>query len=221
MTDSPITTQSSHAAQKHASWQHAESRGVETDVLRRARERSTELGVRPVSEGTASLLTVLAAASGASAAVEVGTGAGVSGLALMAGLSASAVLTTLDPNGDAQRAAREAFGEARLPTQRTRMITGLSRTVLPRLSAGSYELVVLDGDPGSLAFDVAQARRMLRLGGLLVVVDSLHGDRVPRPAVRDAVTVAHRTVDKALREDEAWVSSVVPTGTGVLLAVRR
>ena len=62
---------------------------------------------------------------------------------------------------------------------------------------------------------------MLAPGGLLVVVDALDRDRVPRPAVREASTVAARTVDKLVREDDAWLSAVVPTGTGVLLAVRR
>ena len=206
---------------KHSSWAYAEARPVEAEVLVRARDRSAELGLRPVSEGTAALLTVLAATCAASAVVEVGTGAGVSGLALMAGLPGNAVLTTLDADGDAQRAAREAFSEARLPTQRTRMITGRSRTVLPRLSSGAYDMVVLDGEPASLGYDVEQAGRMLRPGGLLVVVDALDQDRVPKPTVREGSTVAARAVERALREDELWQSALLPTGTGVLLAVRR
>ncbi|MDO5635487.1 MAG: class I SAM-dependent methyltransferase [Micrococcus sp.] len=209
------------SSDKHASWTHAESRGTESEVLLRARERSAELGIRPISEGTAALLTVLAAARAPQAVVEVGTGAGVSGLALMQGAGPRAVLTTLDPDGDALRAAREAFSEARLPTQRTRMITGRSRTVLPRLSSGTYDMVVLDGEAASLSFDVDQSARMLRPGGLLVIVDALDSDRVPKPAVREASTVILRTVERTLQEDEGWVSALVPTGTGVLLAVRR
>lgn len=206
---------------KHASWTYAESRGSEDEVTLRARERSAELSVVPVSEGTAALLTVLAATRAPSAVVEIGTGAGVSGLALMRGLPERTVLTTVDPDADAQRAAREAFSEAHLPHSRTRMITGRSRLVLPRLTSGAYEMVVVDGDPASRSFDVEQAARMLAPGGLLVVVDALDDDRVPRPAVREPSTVSARAVDRAVREDEAWVSAVVPTGTGVLLAVRR
>lgn len=206
---------------KHASWTYAESRTVEDEVLQRARERSAELGVAAVSEGTAALLTVLAATRAPSAVVEIGTGAGVSGLALMRGLPERTVLTTVDPEADVQRAAREAFSEARLPSSRTRMITGRSRLVLPRLTSGAYEMVVVDGEPASRAFDVDQAARMLAPGGLLVVLDALDQDRVPRPAVREATTVSARAVDRAIAEDERWVSAVVPTGTGVLLAVRR
>jgi predicted O-methyltransferase YrrM len=101
------------------------------------------------------------------------------------------------------------------------MITGRSRTVLPRLSSGAYDMVVLDGEPASLGYDVEQAGRMLRPGGLLVVVDALDQDRVPKPTVREGSTVAARAVERALREDELWQSALLPTGTGVLLAVRR
>ncbi|MCG7421811.1 class I SAM-dependent methyltransferase [Micrococcus porci] len=206
---------------KHASWAWAEARTAESEVLLRARERSAELGVRAVGEGTSALLTVLAATRAPSAVVEIGTGAGVSGLALMRGLPERTVLTTVDPDAEAQRAAREAFSEAHLPTSRTRMISGRSRLVLPRLTTGAYEMVVVDGEPASRAFDVEQAARMLAPGGLLVVVDALDSDRVPRAAVREDSTVSARDVDRLVREDEAWVSAVVPTGTGVLLAVRR
>lgn len=206
---------------KHAAWTHAESRPVEDEVMLRARERSAELGVSPVSEGTAALLSVLAATRAPAAVVEIGTGAGVSGLALMAGLPERTVLTTVDPEAEVQRAAREAFSEARLPTSRTRMITGRSRLVLPRLTSGAYEMVLVDGEPASRTFDVEQAARMLAPGGLLVVVDALDQDRVPRPAVREPSTTAARAVDRMIAEDERWISALVPTGTGVLLAVRR
>lgn len=210
-----------HPTAKHASWAWTESRATEDEVTLRARERSAELDVMPVSEGTAALLTVLTATRAPSAVVEVGTGAGVSGLALMRGLPGRTVLTTVDPDAEVQRAAREAFSEARLPTGRTRMITGRSRLVLPRLTSGAYEMVVIDGDPASRLFDVEQAARMLAPGGVLVVVDALDSDRVPRPAVREDSTVSARAVDRLVREDEHWLSAMVPSGTGVLIAVRR
>src|SRR5690625_7596172 len=99
-----------------------------------ARDRSAELGITPVSEGTASVLTFLAAAARPQTMVELGTGAGVSGLALMRGAPAGAVLTSLDPDAEAQRAAREVFGADGYPSSTTRLIAGRGRTVLPKLS---------------------------------------------------------------------------------------
>lgn len=212
---------SPHQTDKHASWAFAESRPDEDEVLLRARERSAELGIEPVSEGTAALLTVLAATSAPATVVEIGTGTGVSGTALMRGLPSSAVLTTIDSDAEALRAAREAFAEAGHPANRTRMITGRSRTVLPRLSSHSYDMVLIDADHASLMFHLEQAARLLRFGGLLIVNDALDRDRVPRPAVREASTLAARQMGRAVREDEQWLSALTPTGTGVLLAVRR
>ncbi|MFB2572206.1 O-methyltransferase [Micrococcus sp. IITD107] len=212
---------SPHQTDKHASWAFAESRAEEDEVLLRARERSAELGIEPVSEGTAALLTVLAATSSPATVVEIGTGAGVSGTALMRGLPASSVLTTIDTDAEALRAAREAFTEAGHPANRTRMITGRSRTVLPRLSSRSYDMVLIDADHASLMFHLEQAARLLRPGGLLIVNDALDQDRVPRPAVRESSTLAARQLGRAVREDEQWLSALTPTGTGVLLAVRR
>lgn len=212
---------SPHQTDKHASWAFAESRPDEDEVLLRARERSAELGIEPVSEGTAALLTVLAATSAPATVVEIGTGAGVSGAALMQGLPSTSVLTTIDTDAEALRAAREAFTEAAHPANRTRMITGRSRTVLPRLSSRSYDMVLIDADHASLMFHLEQAARLLRPGGLLIVNDALDQDRVPRPAVRESSTLAARQMGRAVREDEQWLSALTPTGTGVLLAVRR
>ena len=67
-----------------------------------------------------------------------------------------------------------------------------------------------------------QAVRLLKSGGLLVVNDALDKDRVSNPAVREATTVVLRQVGKAIRDDDRLVSSaMLPTGDGLLLAVKR
>lgn len=207
---------------KYASWAFAEARPVEDDVLLMARDRSAELGITPVSEGTASMLTFLAAASRPQTMVELGTGAGVSGLSLMRGAPAGAVLTSLDPDAEAQRAAREVFVADGYPSSTTRLIAGRGRTVLPKLSASSYDLVFIDADPLLLEYHVTEAARVLRSGGMVIIHDALDQDRVPRPAVREASTVILREVGNSLRDvTSVWrTSTLVTTGTGLLLATR-
>src|SRR5699024_12860790 len=118
---------------KHASWAFAEARPVEDDTLLMARDRSAELGITPVSEGTASLLTFLSSAARPPTMVELGTGAGVSGLALRRGAPEGAVLTTLDPDAEAHRAAREGCGVGGFPRSTTRLMAWRRRTRLPGL----------------------------------------------------------------------------------------
>lgn len=209
------------SADKSTSWSYTEGLPVEDVVLRRARERSHELGLFPVSPGVAAALTVLAASSKAQTAVEIGTGAGVSGVSLLRGLGPKAVLTTIDPDVDHLKAAREAFVESGSPANRTRTISGRGQDVLPRLTDGAYDLVFIDADKPSFPEYVQQAIRLLKTGGLLIINDALDKDRVSDPAIRETSTVVLRQVGKLIREHESLVSAMLPTGDGLLLAVKR
>ncbi|EMY33477.1 O-methyltransferase [Arthrobacter crystallopoietes BAB-32] len=209
------------SADKQTSWSYTEGLPAEDEVLLRARERSRELGVASVTPGTAAALTVLAAGAKAHAVVEVGSGAGVSGVCLLRGLPAHAVLTTIDSDVDHLRAAREAYLEAGIPSNRTRTISGRAAAVLPRLTDGAYDLVFIDADKPSYPVYLEQAVRLLKSGGMLIINDALDRDRVSNPAIRDETTNILRQVGKAVRADESLVSTILPTGDGLLLAVKR
>jgi predicted O-methyltransferase YrrM len=135
-------------------------------VVLHAMSWSAEFSVDTVSPETGAILRLLAAATRPRAVVEVGTGLGVSGLWLLAGLGADAVLTTIDRDPDHQAMARQSFAAAGIGPNRTRLITGSARTVLPRLADAAYDLVFFDAP---VADAVPAARRLLRPGGLLVV----------------------------------------------------
>ncbi|NUP74234.1 MAG: methyltransferase, partial [Sinomonas sp.] len=109
---------------KSTSWAYAEGLAVEDTVVARARERSLELGVAPVTPGVGAVLTVLAATSKAHGVVEIGTGAGVSGVCLLRGLREGSTFTTIDTDVEHLKAARQAFAEAGVPYSRVRTIPG-------------------------------------------------------------------------------------------------
>ena len=71
------------AAAKASSLAYAEDFITPHPVIEQARRRGEELGVPPVSDATGAALRLLAAAVGARHVVEVGTGAGSSGLWLL------------------------------------------------------------------------------------------------------------------------------------------
>ncbi|HEX2248614.1 MAG TPA: class I SAM-dependent methyltransferase [Arthrobacter sp.] len=209
------------SADKQTSWSYTEGLPTEDEVLLRARERSYELGVATVSPGVAAALTVLAAGSKAHTVVEIGSGAGVSGVCLLRGLPANAVLTTIDSDVDHLRAAREAYAEAGIASNRTRTISGRAADVLPRLTDGAYDLVFVDADKPSYPLYVERAVRLLKSGGMLIINDALDKDRVSDPAIREETTNTLRQVGKSVRENEDLISTVLPTGDGLLLAVKR
>jgi predicted O-methyltransferase YrrM len=196
----------------------------EDDIVLAARERAAQLGTGAVLPGTGAALGVLAAAAGARAVVEIGTGTGVASLYLLRGMPDDGVLTTIDAEVEHHRAAKEAFAEAGLRPTRTRTISGRALDVLPRLTDAAYDLVLLSltGDMLEAAPEyLAQAVRLLRAGGVLVVDHALWHDRVADPARRDEATTAVRELGRAVRSDDRLRPALLPVGDGLLVAVRR
>jgi len=209
------------SAQKPASWAYSEEFVAETEVIEKARVRSEELGCVAVMPGVGAVLRLLAAAASAKSVVEVGTGAGVSGLWLLSGMPPDGILTTIDIQADHQRAAKQAFAAAGIAPQRSRVITGRALDVLPRLTDGAYDMVVIDADKAEYPQYVEQALRLLRSGGVLALDNMLWHDKVADPATRDETTATLRDLGKALRDDESLLPALLPVGDGVLAAVKR
>lgn len=193
----------------------------EDDVLERARARAAEMGATPIGPGGGAALRFLAAATGAKAVVEIGTGCGVSGIWLLRGMRPDGVLTTIDVEAEHQRLAREAFTEAGFTAPRTRLISGRAFDVTPRLTDGGYDLVFCDGDKMEYPGYYREALRLLRPGGVVAMDNCLWHDRVADPAQRDQATVTIRELGKEVREDEAVLPVLLPVGDGLLCAVKR
>ena len=87
----------------------------------------------------------------------MGTGAGVSGLWLLAGMREDGVLTTIDIEPEHQQLAKQAFTEAKVAPGRTRVIAGRAQEVLTRLADESYDLVFVDAAPVDQGISSARA----------------------------------------------------------------
>jgi len=209
------------SAQKPATWAYSEEFITESEVIEKARVRGEELGCVPVMPGVGATLRLLAAAVNAKAVVEVGTGAGVSGLWLLSGMPQDGILTTIDVEAEHQRAAKQAYAAAGVAPQRTRAITGRALDVLPRLTDAAYDMVMIDGDKAEYPAYVEQALRLLRPGGVLALDNMLWHDKVADPATRDETTTTLRDLGKALRDDDSLLSALLPVGDGLLAAVKR
>ena len=191
----------------------------ESEAVIAARSRAAELGCVPVGSGAGALLRFLAASISARAVVEVGTGAGVSGLHLLAGMPGG-ILTSIDVEAENQRAARTAFAEAGIPPARVRLINGRGLDVLPRLTEGAYYMVHIDAAKQEYPQYLAEGLRLLRPGGVVAIDNALWHDKVSDPTQRDAETVAIREVGRMLRDDENMVPVLIPLSDGMLAAVK-
>ncbi|MBW0013304.1 O-methyltransferase [Mycobacterium sp.] len=216
-TETPVPPAPSRAESLCA---HAEGSISEDAVLAAARERAEEIGAGPVTPAVGALLSLLAKLSGGKAVAEVGTGAGVSGLWLLSGMSDDGVLTTIDVEPEYLRLAKQAFSEAGIGPSRTRLIGGRAQEVLTRLADASYDLVFIDADPLDQPDYVVEGVRLLRPGGVIVVHRAALGGRAGDPAARDPEVAAVREAARLIAEDERLTPALVPLGDGLLAAVR-
>lgn len=199
---------------------HAEGSISEDSVLAAARERAVDIGAGAVTPAVGALLSLLARLSGGKSVVEVGTGAGVSGLWLLSGMRDDGVLTTIDIEPEHQRMAKQAFGEGAVGPSRTRLITGRAQDVLTRLADESYDLVFIDAEPADQPEFVVEGIRLLRSGGVIVVHRAALGGRAGDPAASDPEVTAVREAARLIAEDERFTPVLVPLGDGILAAVR-
>jgi predicted O-methyltransferase YrrM len=175
----------------------------------------------PIGPGGGAVLRFLAASVRARSVVEIGTGAGVSGIWLLRGMVPEGVLTTIDVEAEHQRAAKETFAEAGIAPNRTRVITGRALDVLPRLTDGAYDVVFCDAAKGEYADYLGEAMRLLRPGGVVAFDNALWHDRVLEPSMRDPETVAVRELLRTVRDDDRLVPVLLGAGDGLLAAVVR
>lgn len=204
---------------KQLSWKYTEEFVAERADIEVARQHSLELGIDPVTPSVGAQLAVLAAASRATNIIEIGTGVGVSGLWLLSG-APEAVLTSIDLEVDHQQVARRAFVEAGIPANRLRLIAGRASEVLPRMNEASYDLVVIDADPGSVIEYVEHGLRLVRTGGIVVVAHALWRGRVADPAQRDETVAGFRLLLKEIATSDAVIASLTDAGDGLLQLVK-
>ncbi len=200
---------------KESDWKFAEEFVVEDDDLVQARAHSHELGIDAVTPAMGAQLAVLAAATVATNIIEIGTGAGVSGLWMFAG-APQATLTSIDIEADHQQYARKSFLDAGIPANHVRLIAGRAREVLPRMNEDAYDIVLVDADPHSVIEYVEHGLRLVRVGGIVVVAHALWRGHVADPAYRDDVVAGYRSLLRELSASDAVISALSPVGDGLL-----
>jgi predicted O-methyltransferase YrrM len=194
----------------------------EDEALVSARRHAADVGgAAPVSPLTGASLRFVAAAIGARAVVEIGTGCGTSGIWLLRGMRPGAVLTSVDVEPEHQRLARAAYLAAGFPAGRYRLIGGLALDVLPRLADGAYDLVFCDADRQHNGEYLAAALRLLRPGGIVIFNGVLPGGTATERLPTDAEVTAAAELREQVRADEGLVPLLLPVGNGLLAAAKQ
>lgn len=192
----------------------------ETEIIQRARHRGIDIGTYDTTPAVGSLLRYLTHLIGATSIVEIGTGAGVSGLWILQAMSSKGLLTSIDDEVENAKLAKQAFEEAGINASRFRLITGNSREIVGKLADSLYDIFVMRRS-SDLLESVENAHRSLRPGGILVIDRALLSGKVADPTQRDPESIAYREVMKVIKEsDDLWLPMLLPVGDGVMVATK-
>lgn len=187
-------------------------------ALAKAYKDAHELGITPIDPILGTQVAVLAAASAAESIIEIGTGAGVSGLWMLQG-APEATLTSIDSEPEHLAAARDAFAAADVPSSRVRLIRGQALDVLPRMNEASYDIVFIDADPEHLLDYFEHALRLVRPGGLVLVPGIFSNGKVADPVARDEVTKSYRDLVETVLGADGGAATITPVKGGLLQLV--
>ena len=196
----------------------AELTAAEDDALRHARDRAAAGGMPPISADSGAFLRLAARWVGAQAAVEVGSGAGYSGVWIARGLAPKGVLTTIEADPEHQRLAKATYEEAGV-AGRVRAILGRALEVLPRLTDGAYDLCFIDADKAAYPEYLEHALRLVRPGGAIVADNVIWSGRVADPRVTDPDTEGLRAYARRIAEDPRLDSVILTVGDGLALSL--
>ena len=192
----------------------------ETEIMQRARQRGIEIGTYDTTPVVGSLLRYVTHLIGANSIVEIGTGAGVSGLWIFQALAPKGLLTSIDDEVENAKLAKQAFDEAGIGTARYRLITGNSREIVGKLADSLYDMFILRRN-AYLLESVEHAHRSLRPGGVLIIDRALLSGKVADPTQRDPESVGYREIIKVIKESQDhWLPMLLPVGDGVMVATK-
>lgn len=164
------------------------------------------------------LLGVLVRATGASRILEVGTLFGYSAICMARALPSGGRIDTVEMSSFHADSAAMWFRKAGVEKKVT-IHRGPSSLVLPKLE-GPYDLAFLDGEKTEYVSDAEQALRLLRPGGLLVADNVLWGGRIIDRKDTDPRTDAIRQFHAFIANHDDLLSTVLPVGDGLALAVK-
>ena len=168
------------------------------------------------SDDVLAVLLNEAARIGAKRVLEVGTGRGLTALALL--LAGAEHVTAIERDGARISSARENFAAFGV-SARAELLEGDAADILPRLS-GTYDLIFLDCAKVQYRRFLPECKRLLRAGGVLCADDVLlFPDGVPKKRKMLARHIGEFL--QALLSDADFAAQVLPVGKGLAVARKK
>jgi caffeoyl-CoA O-methyltransferase len=194
----------------------------EDELLADVRRRSAAAGLPDIAVGALDglHLEVIARATAARRAVEIGTLGGYSGTWLLRGMGPEGRLDTFELAEAHAEVARQTFRLAGLARQ-ARVHVGPALARLGDIEdQGPFDLVFIDADKPSYPLYLAWAADHLRLGGVVLGDNAFFHGTVGDASDQSAGARAMRAFNEALARGGRFRATMLPTGEGLAMGVK-
>ena len=169
-------------------------------------------------------LEVISAASGAKKAVEIGTLAGYSGIAILRGMGAGGFLHTMERESKHAVMARENFKKAGF-SQSVKIWEGSALENLTTLSKeGPFDLVFIDADKENYENYFRWVAENTKKGAIILADNCFAFGNIAKTEFKDKtsekIVASIKSFNAAVAEHPNFRATMLPTGEGLLMAVR-
>jgi caffeoyl-CoA O-methyltransferase len=194
---------------------------VQLELQRVTAERTGNAAGMQIGDDQAVLLEILARATGARRAVEIGTFTGYSSLALARGIGPDGRLLCCDVSEEWTNVARRAWTDAGVDGKIELVLAPAADTLRALPDEEYVDLAFIDADKPSYPVYYEELLRRLRPNGLILVDNTLWSGAVVDPAADDESTVAMRAFNDMVAADARVESALLTLGDGLTILRKR
>ncbi len=170
------------------------------------------------------VLALLVELTGGRRCLEIGTFTGYSSLAMALAMPPDGRLICCDVSEETTAVARRYWAEAGV-ADRVDLRLGPALDTLDGLlasgGAGTFDLAFIDADKTGYPAYWRRCLELVRIGGVIVLDNTLRRGNVANPAMQDPDTVATRQVNEAIAADEQVSLVLLGIADGMTIARRR
>ena len=198
----------------------------EPEILAQLRQETARhpYGNMQISPDQGQFMALLVRLMGTKKILEIGTFTGYSALWMALALPADGALTTCDVREDvtaiAQRYWQAAGVEAKIDLRLAPALDTLDR-LLTTEQTGTFDFAFIDADKTNYRQYYEKCLELMRPGGLMAIDNVLWGGAVADPEKTDPDTVALRSLNQTLYQDQRIELSMLPIADGLTLALKR
>lgn len=198
----------------------------EPEVLRQLREETAKLrdGEWQTAPEQGPLLDLLIRITGAKQVLEVGTFTGYGTLWMALALPEDGRVVTLDIDPETAKIARKYWKQSQQLLKIGQLLGPAAESLDQFLAsgmAGKFDLAYIDADKQNMDRYYEQCLELVRVGGLVILDNTLWDGKPADAAVTDAATVVIRNLNAKLYTDERIDLCFLPMADGMTICRKR